>query len=83
MFDITSDEESMMPPRGRMGMLPKPMEQVDMDIRSFLEMDGKNAYSLPPMDKDGRKKIHLLAECYGLKSKSKGKGRSRFTWVYP
>jgi len=77
MFDISSEEFSAAPP-GRMA-LPKPLEQVDQDIRSFLGIAGKNAYSLPPMDKEGRKKIHMLAECYGLKSKSRGKGRARFT----
>ena len=81
MFDISSDEENMIPPRGRMAFLPKPMEQYDEDIRAFLELDGKNTFSLPPMGKEGRMKIHMLAECYGLTSKSRGKGQSRFTSV--
>ena len=79
MFDISSDEEMMLPSPGRMTFLPKSMEQYDEDIRAFLEMDGKNTFSLPPMDKEDRMKFHMLAECYGLTSKSKGKGQSRFT----
>lgn len=92
MFDISSDEEMMLAnsgfgaggrggARGRGGLLPKPMEQIDLDIRGFLDAQGKNTFSLAPMDKEGRRKIHMLAECYGLKSKSRGKGRSRFTWI--
>ena len=81
MFDISSDDELFVPSRRGGHLLPRPLEQVDAEIRGFLSDNGKAAYSLPPMDKQGRKKIHMLAECYGLKSKSKGKGSSRFTQV--
>lgn len=83
MFDISSDDEAALGAngggRGRLAMLPKPLEQVDADIRLFMATSGKSTYSLPPMDKEGRMRIHMLAECYGLKSKSRGKGRNRFT----
>ena len=83
MFDVSSDEEGMIirngPSRDRMSLLPKPLVQVDADIRLFLQADGKNTLSLPPMNKEGRQKIHMLAECYDLLSKSRGKGRSRYT----
>lgn len=89
MFDISSGEEAdpagLGParPRKGVGLLPDIteswMKQLNDQIRDFLEDDGKQTFSLPPMDAEGRKKIHMLAECYGLGSKSRGGGRARFT----
>ena len=88
MFDIPTDDDDDDGPvlsHGRMGRMPdllpggRGLRGIDDGIRSFLEDEGKTTYSVPPMDKEGRKKIHMLAECYGLSSKSRGKGKARFT----
>ncbi len=84
MFDIPSDFDE---PRGsRMNgrlaaLLPggRGFASIDVSIKSFIADEGKTTFSVPPMDKEGRKKIHMLAECYGLTSKSRGKGKARFT----
>jgi hypothetical protein len=77
MFDISSCKNK------RQGLLPDItetwMSQVNSQVQEFLQDAGKTTFSLPPMAKDGRVKIHMLAECYGLASKSKGGGRGRFT----
>ncbi|EIW72809.1 hypothetical protein TREMEDRAFT_72886 [Tremella mesenterica DSM 1558] len=78
MFDI-SDDEVGTGGNGREGMMPPTMDLLDSDIRAFLRDEGKTTYSLPPMDKEGRMKVHMIAECFGLKSKSRGSGKSRFT----
>ena len=88
MFDI-SDEEAEMNGMARArrhkgrGLPPDVTEswmiQLNDQIRDFLDDIGKQTFSLPPMDGEGRKKIHMLAECYGLQSKSRGGGRARFT----
>lgn len=51
---------------------------LNREIEAFLRDLGKTTMSLPPMDKASRKKVHDMAECYSLKSLSKGKGKSRF-----
>jgi hypothetical protein len=86
MFDISSDEESGVRPLGHKGrmanvanLLPTRLDQVDEGIRVFLKNKAQNTMSLPPMDKEGRRKVHMLAEAYGLHSKSRGKGTGRFT----
>lgn len=90
MFDISSAEEAEMNGMARArrmgkgrGLLPDVTEswmvQLNDQIRDFLDDNGKQTFSLPPMDGEGRKKIHMLAECYGLQSKSRGGGRARFT----
>lgn len=89
MFDISSGEEAEMAGMARVrrhkgrGLLPDVTEswmvQLNEQIRDFLDDGGKQTFSLPPMDGEGRKKIHMLAECYGLGSKSRGGGRARFT----
>ncbi|KAK8865942.1 hypothetical protein IAR55_001091 [Kwoniella newhampshirensis] len=84
MFDISSDEDEdglMRPPFRKGGRMPSgvSLDYVDQKIQIFLDDKGKQTLSLPPMDKEGRKKVHLLAECYGLKSKSRGSGKTRFT----
>ncbi|KAK4702219.1 hypothetical protein P7C70_g4007, partial [Phenoliferia sp. Uapishka_3] len=47
-------------------------------MREFVLNAGKSSLSLPPMSKKSRVAVHLLAEVYGLKSKSLGKGKQRF-----
>ena len=87
LFDIPSDmDEDAVAPSGRLAsmanvLLPggRGFAGLDGQIRHFLNDDSKTTFSVPPMDKEGRKKIHMLAECYGLQSKSRGKGKARFT----
>lgn len=55
------------------------MVALDEEIQYFLRDLGKTTMSLPPMDKDSRRRIHELAGAYSLKSASKGAGRKRFT----
>ncbi|KAA1475077.1 hypothetical protein DENSPDRAFT_866787 [Dentipellis sp. KUC8613] len=53
---------------------------VEVQIRRFLEnIGGPGSMSLPPMQKDARKKVHELAAAFNLKSVSKGKGMERYT----
>jgi hypothetical protein len=48
-------------------------------IRDFLLYElSSPSMALPPMSKKSRVAVHLLAEVYGLKSKSLGKGKARF-----
>jgi len=86
MFDISSGDDADIPTlwkNKRQGLLPDISEtwmtQLNSQVQDFLHDMGKQSFSLPPMDKEGRMKIHKLAECYGLSSKSKGGGRGRFT----
>ena len=81
MFD-ESDDEMAGPSatrRGGMGDKDLHMSSLDESIRGFLDDAGKTTFSLPPMDKEGRMKVHMIAECYDLKSKSRGSGKQRFT----
>lgn len=55
------------------------MVALDEEIQRFLRDHGKTTMSLPPMEKESRKRVHELADCYSLKSASKGAGRKRFT----
>lgn len=52
---------------------------LDQEIQRFLEDLGKTTMSLPPMEKTSRVRVHQLAECYSIKSQSRGSGRARFT----
>lgn len=53
---------------------------LEQQIRRFLEnLGGKQEMVLPPCGKETRKSIHELAEAFNLKSKSKGKGKTRYT----
>lgn len=85
LFDIDSEEEDggwkVAPQPRRNPLLPRTLEEVDAEIRYFLEDKGRTSLPLPPMDKESRKRVHMLAECYNLKSKSKGKGAARFPYV--
>ncbi|KAK4048979.1 squalene synthetase-like protein [Microbotryomycetes sp. JL221] len=52
---------------------------INIRIREFLTSDLTSpSISLPPMSKKSRVAVHLLAEVYGLKSKSVGSGKHRF-----
>jgi hypothetical protein len=55
------------------------MVSVEQQIRRFLADKGKEYMALPACNKSTRKKIHDLAELFGLKSKSKGGGLGRYT----
>jgi hypothetical protein len=48
-------------------------------VRVFVDDPHVTTHTLPPMDKEGRRKMHMLAECFDLKSKSRGQGKARFT----
>jgi hypothetical protein len=62
-----------------------PNRVVDMvtlvqQIRRFIaDVGGPSSMSLPPTNKETRKKIHEMALAFNLKSQSKGKGNSRYT----
>lgn len=86
LFDVSSGEDAelsaiMKGKKVRSLLLPPTLEIIDRMVRDFLMDKGKTTITLPPMDKEARKKVHMLAECYDLKSKSKGKGHQRFPWV--
>ncbi|GAA6002964.1 uncharacterized protein JCM10292_000269 [Rhodotorula paludigena] len=52
---------------------------VNSRIRKFVQYDlDSSSLSLPPMSKKSRIAVHLLAEVYGLKSRSLGAGKHRF-----
>ncbi|GAA5910248.1 hypothetical protein JCM6882_001785 [Rhodosporidiobolus microsporus] len=52
---------------------------VNTRIRHFITVDiSSTSLSLPPMSKKSRIAVHLLAELYGLKSRSLGSGKNRF-----
>jgi R3H domain len=54
------------------------MSTLEQLIRTFLDnLDAKNMV-LPPKGKEWRKRAHILADVFSLKSKSKGKGEGRF-----
>lgn len=55
------------------------MEAIVEQIRDFIDDAGRTTFALHPMEKAGRERMHMLAECFGLKSNSKGKGKARFT----
>lgn len=55
------------------------MNTLVMEIRRFIADIGRVSMALPPANKETRKKVHDLAEAFGLKSKSKGKGDARYT----
>ncbi|KAH8146044.1 uncharacterized protein LAJ45_09966 [Morchella importuna] len=51
------------------------------DITQFL-LSELSSISLPPMSKPNRKIVHSIGAAFGLKSKSFGKERSRYTTLY-
>ncbi|KAI9061711.1 hypothetical protein FKP32DRAFT_1594232 [Trametes sanguinea] len=53
---------------------------LEQQIRRFLaNIGGPQSMSLPPADKETRKRVHELATAFNLKSQSKGSGDSRYT----
>ncbi|CAO1615841.1 unnamed protein product [Sympodiomycopsis kandeliae] len=58
------------------------LRQLDVQILSFLDDDGHTTMSLPPMEKRARAQVHMLADAYSIKSKSRGTGRSRFITLF-
>lgn len=58
------------------------MEQVYEEIKVFLEDDGKTTQPFPPMDKENRKALHVVASALNLKSKSIGSGLTRYPVLY-
>ncbi|KZO95490.1 hypothetical protein CALVIDRAFT_156460 [Calocera viscosa TUFC12733] len=54
------------------------MFSLERMIRVFLRDLGRSAMTLPAMDKESRRRVHLLADCFKLKSQSKGSGTDRF-----
>lgn len=92
MFDIDSDDERAQQIRGvgkmrKMLNLPSApgtggvgeMDSLVVRIREFIGDSGRTTMPLPPMEKEGRQRMHMLAECFGMNSNSKGKGKARFT----
>ncbi|KAF7375199.1 Protein SQS1 [Mycena sanguinolenta] len=56
------------------------MTTLEQQIRRFIgAIGGPPSMSLPPADKETRKKVHEMALAFGLKSQSKGKGEARYT----
>ena len=66
------------PPPARHGTNSSDVASINLEIREFLLALSKTSLALPPMSKKSRVAVHLLAEVYGLQSKSLGKGSSRF-----
>ncbi|KAF8658390.1 hypothetical protein AX16_001999 [Volvariella volvacea WC 439] len=62
-----------------------PNRVIDMvglvqQIRRWIaDLGGPQSMALPPADKGTRKRVHELANAFGLKSVSKGKGEARYT----
>ncbi|KAI0088089.1 hypothetical protein BDY19DRAFT_994500 [Irpex rosettiformis] len=55
------------------------LSTLEQQIRRFIDKrDGPSSMSLPPCDKDTRRKIHEMAIAFNLKSFSKGKGTTRY-----
>lgn len=66
-------------PKPPLSIGPNDASTLNIQIKHFLSVDiGKKSLSLPAMSKKSRVAVHLLAELYGLKSKSLGKGKDRF-----
>lgn len=54
------------------------LQEVNEQIKVFLQTPGHSTLVLPAMDKRARAQVHLLANAYDLKSQSKGTGNNRF-----
>lgn len=56
------------------------LSTLEQQIRRFIDkLGGPRSMSLPPCDKDTRRKVHELADAFNLKSVSSGRGTSRYT----
>ncbi|ELU42477.1 heat shock protein Hsp88 [Rhizoctonia solani AG-1 IA] len=51
---------------------------VESRLRSFVANLAQKTMALPAMDKESRRRVHLLAECFTIKTVSKGKGVGRY-----
>ncbi len=81
MFDRESDSSVVAAGQGMRKRKIQPvtdLSSLNDEIKQFLRDHGKTTMTLPPMEKFSRKRVHELAQCYSLKSQSKGKGRGRF-----
>ncbi|KAF3080351.1 hypothetical protein TWF569_001654 [Orbilia oligospora] len=58
------------------------MSQVRTSIKQFLMSGVAERLSLPPMHKQDRLEIHILAHSFFMQSKSQGKGNNRFPVLY-
>jgi hypothetical protein len=58
------------------------MVSVEKQLRRFLADKDKKHMALPACDKSMRKKIHILAALFGLKSKSKDGALGRYTTLH-
>ncbi|KAG8957787.1 hypothetical protein FRC03_009820 [Tulasnella sp. 419] len=55
---------------------------LEKQIRLFLaDLGGPKTMPLPPMDKESRRRVHMLCQCFNLKSDSKGGGHNRFITI--
>lgn len=53
---------------------------LEAQMRRFVEDEGgRRSMALPPMEKWVRKRVHEMANAFGLKSVSKGRGSARYT----
>jgi hypothetical protein len=52
---------------------------LEPQIRRFIADIGRQTMVLPPMEKESRRRVHLLAQAFNLNSKSVGKGDKRHT----
>jgi len=62
--------------------VPRPFvnfSSIADQIRAFVEDLRIETLELPPMDKGSRRKVHQIANCYHLKSKSRGAEGKRYT----
>lgn len=55
------------------------MNHLRMELEEFLDTEEDMSKAFPPMDKTSRKVLHQIANCFNLKSTSRGKGKNRFT----
>ncbi|TYJ56385.1 hypothetical protein B9479_002933 [Cryptococcus floricola] len=53
------------------------LDWVDDLIQNFLDDKKQEQITLPLLDKATRKKVHMLADCYGVKSISRGSGKKK------
>lgn len=59
------------------------MVSLEAQIRRFVEdVGGRKTLAFPPMDKEMRKRVHEMAEAFGVVSKSKGNGDKRYTTLF-
>jgi len=61
---------------------PANLQTVDAEIRAFVRDLRRHEMALPPLDKETRARVHTIAQNFGLKSTSRGKGNDRFITLY-